>query len=534
MTLTGTITRQLRARGSACAVFWGDEVISYAELEKRSGDIAAGIRTAGVRLGDRVAVGLPNSPQLVESVAAVLRTGAVLVPLNPAYTADEASYIVSDAAPTLVITHAQQARALADAGCSTPVVTDLAAFENDDTHGEYGSPPTSPFDKGGPRGISPDDSQPKPSAPSLFQKGEPIDKAENDPALIVYTSGTTGRPKGAVLSERALFTNLSTVADAWRWTKSDRLLLTLPCFHLHGLGLGILGSLLIGSSIVLRDRFRAEEVFADIRTHDCTMFFGVPTMYNRLVTLPESVSDPADLGSMRLWVSGSAPLTEATFERFRERFHGEILERFGMTEGGFMLGASFDGDRRPGVVGKPFQGIEVCIVDPDEADQGRLRELPDGETGELVIRGPNLFSGYWQRPEETKAAFVEGFFRSGDLAVREADGMVRIVGRQSVDIIKSGGFKIGAVEIENCLQSHAAVAEVAVVGIPDADLGERVVAVVTAVSETTVTDEELIAYARRHLAPHKVPRQIVFRAEIPRTGPGKFKKKGLIRELGNP
>jgi malonyl-CoA/methylmalonyl-CoA synthetase len=183
------------------------------------------------------------------------------------------------------------------------------------------------------------------------------------------------------------------------------------------------------------------------------------------------------------------------------------------------------------VVGKSFAGIEARIIELDEADQGRLREVADGETGELVIRGPNLFSGYWQRPEDTKAAFVDGFFRSGDLAVREADGMIRIVGRRSVDIIKSGGFKIGAVEIENCLQSHPAVAEVAVVGLPDADLGERVVAVVTTVSATNVGETELIGYAREHLAPHKVPRQIVFRAEIPRTGPGKFKKKDLIREL---
>jgi malonyl-CoA/methylmalonyl-CoA synthetase len=334
-----------------------------------------------------------------------------------------------------------------------------------------------------------------------------------------------------VLSERALFSNLSTVAEAWQWTESDRLLLTLPCFHLHGLGLGVLGSLLVGSSIVLRDRFRAEEVFRDIRTHRCTMFFGVPTMYNRLVTLPEEVSDPADLRSMRLWVSGSAPLTGATFERFRQRFHYEILERFGMSEGGFMLGTSFEGVRRPGVVGKPFRGVEARVIDPDEADRGRLRELPDGEAGELVIRGPNLFSGYWKRPEDSETAFVEDFFRSGDLAVRESDGMIRIVGRRSVDIIKSGGFKIGAVEIENCLQSHPAVAEVAVVGVPDADLGERVVAVVTAVSGTDVAPAELIEHARQHLAPHKIPRQVVFRAEIPRSGPGKFKKKELIREL---
>jgi acyl-CoA synthetase (AMP-forming)/AMP-acid ligase II len=492
-TLTGAIERRMRARGSGPALSWRGEELSYVDLDRRSATLAAGLRAAGVRLGDRIAVGLPNSAELVASAVAVLRAGAVLVPLNPAYSGDEASYIVSDSAPALIITHDRQAEAVGEV-CTARVVTNLAQLEGND-HAT-------------------------------------VEKGGEDAALIVYTSGTTGRPKGAVLSERGLLSNLSTVAQAWQWTERDRLLLTLPCFHLHGLGLGILGSLLVGSSIVLRDRFRAEEVFRDIRAHRCTMFFGVPTMYNRLVGLPEEGSRAADLGSMRLWVSGSAPLTAATFERFRERFHYEILERFGMSEGGFVLGTSFDEVRRPGVVGKPFRGIDVAIIDADEADQGRLRGLPDGETGELVFRGPNLFSGYWRRSEDTKAAFVDGFFRSGDLAVREANGMIRIVGRRSVDVIKSGGFKIGAVEIESCLQSHPAVAEVAVIGIPDPDLGERVVAVVTAVSEAKVGEDEILAHARQHLAPQKVPRQVVFRAEIPRTGPGKLDKKKLIRELG--
>jgi acyl-CoA synthetase (AMP-forming)/AMP-acid ligase II len=492
-TLTGAIERSMQERGPACALSWHGAELSYVDLDQRSAALAGRVQAAGVRPGDRVAVGLPNSPELLTSIVAVLRAGAVLVPLNPAYTADEASYIVGDSGPTLVITHSRQAKALVDVGCAARMVVDPAELKG--------------------------------------QRCTPVTKRGEDAALIVYTSGTTGRPKGAVLSERALLSNLSTIAEAWQWTERDRLLLTLPCFHLHGLGLGILGSLLAGSSIVLRDRFRAEEVFSEIRAHHCTMFFGVPTMYNRLVKLPASDCPVDDLRSMRLWVSGSAPLTAATFERFHERFGYEILERFGMSEGGFMLGTSFDDVRRPGVVGKPFRGIEVRIIDSDEADRGRLHELLDGETGELVIRGPNLFSGYWQRPDDTTAAFVEGFFRSGDLAVCEADGMIRIVGRQSVDIIKSGGFKIGAVEIESCLQAHPAVAEVAVVGIPDADLGERVVAVVTFVPETTISDEELLAHARRNLAPHKVPRQIVFQAEIPRTGPGKFKKKDLIRQL---
>ncbi len=251
-------------------------------------------------------------------------------------------------------------------------------------------------------------------------------------------------------------------------------------------------------------------------------------MYNRLVVLPDAILADADLSHMRLWVSGSAPLTRSTFARFRARFGHDILERFGMSEGGFMIATPYQGPRRPGVVGHPLPGIDIDLVDPDAAEGGILKPVSPGEPGEIVIRGPNLFSGYWQRPEDTRQAFVEGFFRSGDLAVREPDGMIRIVGRLSVDIIKSRGFKISAVEIENCLQTHPAVTEVAVIGVPDADRGQAVVAVVTAAPEAAVSAEALRSFARQHLAPHKVPARVVLLDEIPRTGPGKFNKRELI------
>lgn len=351
------------------------------------------------------------------------------------------------------------------------------------------------------------------------------------PALIVYTSGTTGKPKGAVLSHRALLSNLTTVAQAWRWTENDRLLLTLPCFHLHGLGLGIMTSFLVGSSVALRPRFVLEEVLDDLVRVQATLFFGVPTIYNRLVGLPAESFAQHDLHRMRLWVSGSAPLSTATYERFRERSGFALMDRYGMTECGFVLSTPVDEPRRPGTVGRPLPGVAVRIVDPDAADAGRLVDVGDGTQGEIVIRGPNLFSGYWNRPEDTQRALLDGYLRSGDLAVRQADGMVRIVGRSSVDIIKTRGFKVGAVEIEDCLQRHPDVQEVAVVGVPDADQGERIIAAVTPKVASHVSAEALRSYARAHLAPHKVPAEIVFIDEIPRTGPGKFKKKELIRQL---
>jgi len=482
-------------RDAATAVLYDDTAYSFRELANRAAAIAGGLLLRGVHPGDRVAVGLPNSPELVATILGVIQTGAVLVPLNPAYTADEITYVTGDAGARVAVVGAEHAAILMAA--PLPELSVIAS--------------------------APDELDAAPQPPAKVD-------AETA-ALIVYTSGTTGRPKGAVLSHRALLSNLTTVARAWRWTEHDRLLLTLPCFHLHGLGLGIMASLLIGSSIALRRRFVAADVCADLARVEATMFFGVPTMYNRLVALPDQALTAYARQRMRLWVSGSAPLTAATFERFQERFGSQLLERYGMTECGFVLATPYDGPRRPGVVGRALPGISVRIVDPDAADLGRLDEVPDGTSGEIVIRGPNMFSGYWNRPDETRRAFVDGYLRSGDLAVREPDGMVRIIGRSSVDIIKTRGFKIGAVEIEDCLQRHPHVQEVAVVGVPDTDQGERIVAAITPQPGCSLSAEDLHAFARQHLAPHKTPADFVFTDEIPRSGPGKFKKKELIARL---
>ena len=495
MTLGAAFGNTIARRRSARALVCDGTQYSFTEIGVRAAAIAGGLLQRGVRRGDRVVVGLWNSPELVVSVLGVLQAGAVLVPLNPAYTADEVTYVVRDAGASLAIVEAEHAVLLAQARLPqlSMIVTTPDGFAAD-------ASPASAAD---------------PEAP----------------ALIVYTSGTTGRPKGAILSHRALLSNLTTVARAWRWTEDDRLLLTLPCFHLHGLGLGVIGSFLVGSSVVLRRRFVAEEVCADLEEYRATMFFGVPTMYNRLLALPDRLSSERDLRHMRLWVSGSAPLPIATFERFQQRFGVAILERFGMTECGFPLATPYDGPRRAGTVGMPLPGISVRVIDPEAADAGNVIDVGDCLEGELAIRGPNLFSGYWNRPEETRRALVDGYLRSGDVAVREVDGTFRILGRMSVDIIKTRGFKVSAVEIENCLQRHPQVQEVAVVGLPDADQGERVVAAITPAADTTLSAEDIRAFAREHLAPHKVPARIVFVDEIPRTGPGKFKKKELIERL---
>ncbi len=494
-TLATALAATAARRHTATALVFDGVEYSYRLITERAATVAGALQQRGVGAGDRVAVGLANSPELVAAVLGVIRAGAVLVPLNPAYSADELTYVVTDAGVRLAIVEPDHAVRLTQAG--------LAPSLEIMTAGDMISGP----------------------APAPAN----VDAAAA--ALIIYTSGTTGRPKGAVLSHRAVLGNLNTVADAWRWSERDRLLLTLPCFHLHGLGLGILTSFLVGSSVVLRPRFVAEETLADLARNQATMFFGVPTMYNRLVALPDALLQGHDLRQMRLWVSGSAPLSAPTFERFRARFGFALMDRYGMTECGFVLSTPYDGTRRPGVVGGPLPGISVRLIDSEHADAGRMVDVDTGAQGELAIKGPNLFSGYWNRPDDTRRVLLDGYLRSGDLAVREADGQFRIVGRSSVDIIKTRGFKVGAVEIEDCLHRHPQVQEVAVVGVPDADQGERVVAAVTPKAEALVTPDDLHAFARQHLAPHKVPSRIVFVDEIPRTGPGKFKKKELIRQL---
>jgi fatty acid CoA ligase FadD36/malonyl-CoA/methylmalonyl-CoA synthetase len=322
--------------------------------------------------------------------------------------------------------------------------------------------------------------------------------ADDEPALIIYTSGTTGAPKGAVIPRRAVTANLDALADAWAWTADDRLAHALPLFHVHGLVLGVLGPLRIGSALQHLSSFSA--------VPGGTLYFAVPTMWSR-------VAEPETFRSARLLVSGSAALPIPVFERFAARAGHRVAERYGLTETLINTAARADGDRRPGIVGTPLGGVEVRI-------------LGDEEFGPIEVRGANVFSGYLNNPAATSAALSDdGWFATGDLGAFEPDGQLRIVGRQSTDLIKSGGYKIGAGEIENALLTHPAVVETAVIGVPDDDLGERVVAYVIAGED--VEPQTLIDLVATSLAPHKRPREIRFVDALPRNDMGKVQKKLL-------
>ncbi|MEU6771407.1 acyl-CoA synthetase [Streptomyces sp. NPDC046759] len=466
--------------GDRIALRFGARSLTYGELAGAAGALAARLRGAG-----RVAVWATPELETAVAVTGVLLAGAAAVPLNPKSGGKELAHIVSDSAPELV---------LAAPGADLPgVLGELARIDVDASA----------------TGAVPDDTAP-----------------DEDPALIVYTSGTTGPPKGAVLPRRAVATTLDALADAWQWTQDDVLVHGLPLFHVHGLVLGTLGPLRRGGSVRHLGRFTAEGVARELNA-GATMLFGVPTMYHRIAeALPADPELAEALGRARLLVSGSAALPVHDHERIRAATGRRVIERYGMTETLMNTSVRADGEPRAGTVGVPLPGVELRLVEED----GTPLTAYDGESvGEIQVRGPNLFTGYLNRPDATAAAFTaDGWFRTGDMAVRERDGYVRIVGRKATDLIKSGGYKIGAGEIENALLEHPGVREAAVTGEPDEDLGERIVAwIVPADPQAPPSAEELADHVARRLAPHKRPRVVRHLDALPRNDMGKIMKRAL-------
>ncbi|MGI3230742.1 acyl-CoA synthetase [Streptomyces sp. GTA36] len=470
------------------ALRFGDRSLTYGELAATASPLAARVAEAG-----RIAVWATPTLETAVAVVAALLAGVPAVPLNPKSGESELGHIVSDSAPTLV---------LAAQGTQLPPA--LAALERLD--------------------IDIDTSAPATSLPS------PGTSDPESPALIVYTSGTTGPPKGAVIPRRAIATTLDALADAWQWTGDDVLVHGLPLFHVHGLILGILGPLRRGGSVRHLGRFETAGVAREL-SEGATMLFGVPTMYHRIAeTLPDDPALAKALARARLLVSGSAALPVHDHERIAQATGRRVIERYGMTETLMNTSVRADGEPRAGTVGVPLPGVELRLA---EEDGTTAVEAYDGETvGEIQVRGPNLFTEYLNRPEATAAAFTEdGWFRTGDMAVRDPDGYVRIVGRKATDLIKSGGYKIGAGEIENALLEHPGVREAAVTGEPDADLGERIVAWIVPVDpQSPPTVAELADHVARRLAPHKRPRVVHHLDALPRNDMGKIMKRALTHD----
>ena len=466
---------RLREGGDEPAVTAGDRTLTYQDLAGAAGAV-------GQQLGDarRVAVWAETTLEAMVAAVAVVESGIELVPLNPKLGSSELEHILGDSEPQAIV--------------------------------------------GGP-GDGPLAAIPRVDVDVAARGALPIPSSDPERvALVIYTSGTTGRPKGVRLPHRALATNLDALADAWAWSGADRLVHALPIFHVHGLVLGLFGPLRRGGRVRHLGRFSPEGVAAAL-AGGATMLFAVPTMYHRLADAAERDPAVADgLRAARLLVSGSAALPAKTFRRIEAATGQRVVERYGLTETIMNTAVRADGERRPGEVGLPLPGIDLRVVADDGADAPW-----DGETiGEVVVRGPNLFLGYLNRPDATAEVVRDGWFYTGDLATRAADGYLRIVGRRSTDLIKTGGYKVGAGEVETALLEHPAVSEAAVAGAPDDDLGERIAAWVVLIPDAPPpASGELADHVAGLLAPHKRPRDVHIVAELPRNAMGKVVKQRL-------
>jgi malonyl-CoA/methylmalonyl-CoA synthetase len=432
---------------------------------------------------DRIAIVCTPGHDFVTALLACWHGGAIAVPLHPQHPDAELAYVMQDSGARAVITsdeHRDVAKRIAAA--SDAAVVDVRAGGRE--HRSTAEP--------------------------------------DQPAVMVYTSGTTGRPKGAVHTHGSLAAMVDAMLSAWGWTADDRILLVLPLNHVHGLINVALTAVAAGACCEAPGAFDAAQVWERFASGEITLFMAVPTIYARLTAAWERADDDTrrawseGAARLRLMVCGSAALPVSTLDRWREISGQVLLERYGMTELGMVLSNTLT-RRIPGHVGEPMPGMEVRLVADDDAD------LPDGESGELLVRGPQVFAGYWQRPEASAAAFTDGWFRTGDVAVHEPEGY-RLLGRSSVDIIKTGGEKVSALEIEEVYRTHPGIADCAVVGIADDEWGERVCAAVVPAASAELEGDDLRAWGKRQLAAAKVPWRFVVVDELPRNTLGKVLK----------
>jgi malonyl-CoA/methylmalonyl-CoA synthetase len=435
----------------------------------------AALADLGITPGDRVVLSCEPSVDTVVAYLAIRAAGAVVVPANTAYTERELRHIVDDVRPALAVA--------TDRDRFTGLVAEAVAPGALTTDGPV----------------------------NLLDGVVSLARRPDDPAMIAFTSGTTGAPKGAVLSAANLDASAAAVVEAWGWTSYDVLVLALPLFHMHGLGVGVNGTVAADAEAIVLPRFDADAVFDAAFEHGATMFFGVPTMYARLAEHPRL----PELGALRLCVSGSAPLPAELWHRIREGCGQEVLERYGMSETAMLTSNPLDGPRRPGTVGVPLPGVQVRLGDGDGVE----------------VRGPNVFAGYWERPEATADAFTDdGWFRTGDVGAFDDAGHLRLVGRSS-ELIITGGYNVYPREVEDVVRELAGVADVAVVGVPDDTWGEQVVGFVVKSPGASISADVLDAHVAGMLASYKRPRYWNFVDALPRNAMGKV-RRDVLRDGG--
>jgi malonyl-CoA/methylmalonyl-CoA synthetase len=464
----------------------GKVLLTYSALLSETARAAAWLASIGVKPGERALVQVHKSPAAVILYLACLRAGVVFIPLNTAYQESELAYFLSDAEPALL-------------AASPGLPGASVAFD-------------------GARAVISGSLDAAPWA-AIEAQLPTVQSGRDEPAAILYTSGTTGRSKGAVLTHGNLSSNAQVLGLAWRWRDDDVLLHALPIFHAHGLFVALHCALLHASPILFHERFDAAAVIRDLPS--ATVFMGVPTFYTRLLAEPSF--DASACSTIRVFISGSAPLLDATFDEFKQRTGHTILERYGMTEALMVTSNPYDGERIAGSVGPALPGVSVRVV----GENGRV--VAAGEPGVLEIKGPNLFSGYWRNPEKTAQDHTaDGFFITGDIATEDENGVIRIVGRAK-DLIISGGYNVYPKEIELAIDALDGVTESAVIGVPHPDFGEAVVAVISPVPGFTLDTKTIAETLAKQLASFKRPKKIVIVDELPRNAMGKVQKADLRR-----
>ncbi len=479
--------------------FIGQKPFSYGELRATVDRSANYLLSLGIQPGDRIAAQLPKCPAFIFLHLAALQIGAVFLPLNPAYPPPELRYFLADAAARLLFADH------ADRASLTPLQADLPSLEQ------------AVF-------IDPDADWRAQLSAFSPTRDYPLPTDPDQTAMMLYTSGTTSRPKGALITHGNLTANITALHQAWGWRADDLLLHVLPVFHVHGLVVALHGALHAGATASLCRNFDAATALDLLRSGRFSVFMGVPTMHRRLYQ--QAAGQRIDLSCIRLMTSGSDRLPDDLFFGYQRVFNVTLLERYGMTETGMNLSNPLHGERRVGSVGLPLPGVSARIVDPlSEAP------LPDGEVGEVQIKGAHVFKGYWQQPEQTAAAFTpDGWLRTGDMGLRQPDGYFTLKGRAK-DLIITGGLNVYPPEVELALLEHPAVAACAVIGCPDDEWGEQVVAALVLHNGAIADEAEICAFCRRRLAAYKAPRRVVFVDALPANALGKVQKAKVRAQI---
>lgn len=510
MNLSAKLHETARIFAEKPAYYFMDQASTFAELDGAITKFASGLEKLGIKQGDHVALLLGNSPHFIISLYGALRLGVTVIPVNPIYTADEIGYILNNG----------DVKAVVALDLALPLVEKMHAFLPKIEHYVFCETKPGSLGKSDTGNLS---VYPKmKSFSEVIAIGELTfqgpELSDDETAIILYTSGTTGKPKGAMLTHKNLYSNAKDIGDYLKMNANDKVVTVLPMFHVFCLTVALNAPLLSGATILIAPKFSPKEIFALIQRYEATVFAGVPTMYNFLYQFPEG--RPEDLRSLRLCISGGASLPVALLKNFEQKFNVLVSEGYGLSEASPVTCFNpLDRPRKPGSIGTSILSVENKVVD----ELGE--EVPVGGVGELIVRGPNVMKGYYKMPEETAAAIRNGWLHTGDMARMDEEGYFYIVDRKK-DLILVGGYNVYPREVEEVIYNHPDVVEVAVLGVPDPNQGEAVNAYVVS-KNPELTGEQVIEYCKEHLAKYKIPTTIEFLAELPKNTTGKILRRAL-------